>query len=336
MFASRDAAPPEASRPVLAPAPPRGAARYRGWWKPPALALYTVIVGVTVYVISKARNEEHQPPPAPTESVTAPLSLSGLGFLPPDCNIVFAVQPGPLLVYAQRTNQDPVQILTRNCVPASFLGSLAKAGITLQQIDHIAGGVYVPGQGEEIRLGFVLVLRQPADETQFLDALHAKRVGEKHYEVQFDAASLHLHKVTETIWAFGLSAKDWAGNTALSPSVQSLVRDRLAKDAAIWVAIGESDWVKKPLAKWTGQEDRLARYRAAAIGYSFDETPQLRLDVLSSDEKSAGKLRSFFQSQATGEHSAAGGRENWAALQKPTDPAEIFTTLKTLIDEAGR
>ena len=60
-------------------------------------------------------------------------------------------------------------------MPESVFATLDRAGVTLPQIDHLAGGAKL-GDVFELRLALALVLRRPlADEDKFLQSLGAKK-----------------------------------------------------------------------------------------------------------------------------------------------------------------
>jgi len=316
-----------------------------------SFVIFLLIAAVAFWKIRQEQKRNELPPPflpPVSAATTPPLELRGLAFLPSNSNILFAVQPGPLLVYAEKSKQDSVELLTRNRVPASFLGTLAKAGVTLQQIDHLVGGFYIPDKDEELRIAFALVLRQRLpDEAKFLEFLQAKpdpKLGPDRFDVQFDKCSLRMRRASDTVWAFGLSAKDFAEGTELAPGMRSILTERVPRDAAAWLATDRAEWTKKPViaallnaASWP--PDRiaiLAKGRAAAASYSFSDSPRLSLSVQCSDEVSATQLRTYFKGLATGERSSAGGEGDWAVLEKPVDPPELFGTLKAMIDDAGR
>lgn len=305
------------------------------------LLIFLVIGGIVFWKVREARKNVPSPPIElpPSEVVTSPLELKGLGYLPSNSNIVFAIQPGPLLVYAERTEQDPVGLLTKNGVPASALGALAKAGITLQHIDHIAAGVYLPDKGEEPRIGIALVFRQPLpDEAAFLEQLKAKPNGKPNrYEVQLDKFTMQMARVSDTIWVFGLSEKDIAGG-GVSQALRDTIGERVPKDAAAWVATESARWSDKPIVKFAKKEWQplLAKGHGAAIGLSFVESPRVHVAVQCADGVTGEKLRAYFKGKATGERSLAGGNDDWATLVLPVEPKDMANALKGFLDDAGR
>lgn len=304
------------------------------------LASLLIILAVVAAAVWKLRQEKPNNfvPNLPPNQPSTPLELSGLQYLPPRCNVVFAVQPGPLLVYAERTKQDPVELLTRNRVPVSIIGALGKAGVTLQQVDHVVGGVYVPDKNEELHVGFVLVLRQKvADEKAFLEALKAvpaPNLGQGRFIVQVGNFALHAFHAAETVWVFGLREKDIATDSALAPAMWEVIVQQVPKDSAIWGAAAGEKWHEKPLALFLGKETLgpLSKGRAAAFGYSFGERPTLHLAVRTTDHGNAEKLRGQFKGLATGEASFAGGTDDWATLSRTVEPADVYATVKRLLE----
>ncbi len=304
------------------------------------LLFFLVIAGVVFW---KIREQQKVVPPDPlpllSASVTPPLGLRGLGYLPPNCNLVFAVQPGPLLVYAEKTKQDPVELLTKNRVPASALGALAQAGITLQQIDHLVGGFHIPDLNEEPRICLVLVLRTPlADEARFLEQLNAKRSeSANRFEVKFDNLPMKLSKVSGTTWVFGFTEKDLVG-AELSPSCRELIREWVPTDAAMWVAADTARWSEKPILKLLKKEwlPILAKGRAATVSLSFADEAKLRVAVRCVDTDASDKLFAYFKGKATSERSLASSAGEWAKLEVVADPKDTITTVKGFLDDAGR
>ena len=312
------------------------------------VASFVIMALIAAFAFWKIRQEQKRseiPPPVvlpPSTNATPPLELRGLGYLPSNCNLVFAVQPGPLLMYAERTKQDPVELLTKNRVPASMLGSLAAAGITLQQIDHIAGGFYIPDENEEPRICLVLVLHQPlGDEAVFLDQLKGKRdekAGENRFEVRFDNLPLKMAKASPTIWLFGFTEKDLSGESGLSPSCRELIGEWVPKDAAAWIAADTARWSEKPLLKLVKKEwlPLLAKGRAATVSASFASEAKLRVAVRCVNAETSDKLFAYFKGKATGERSLSSAAGDWAKLELTADPQELFATLKGFLDDAGR
>jgi hypothetical protein len=333
-----------------APHPPQ--AQKSSVLRPLAIALVLVGLGAgLLYFRGSLRRPEPVEPPR--VGALPPLELRGLGYLPPDCNLAFAVQPGPLLAYAERNNQDPRTVLTQAGVPPVVLATLDRLGLPLADIDHVAGGITVPDADlSELRLAFALVLRQPLDEVRFLEQLKAKRAdqgGNTWYDVTFAGFPLKLVKVTDRVWVFGWGERDLdpaVSGTAiqLPAGLREVIAARVPPDSAGWVASDTARWTeKKPVAAllqfaaWT--PDRiavLAKGRAATVGVTLGDPPRLHVAVRCADSGSAERLRAYFAEKATAPGSGHGGGGDWATLDLPADPATGFRAVKDMLSDTWK
>ena len=68
------------------------------------MGLIGLIAGFGVYYLKGGIRTKPAPEPDPPPSVAATpaTALVGLGYLPADATIVFSLQPGPVLAYAER------------------------------------------------------------------------------------------------------------------------------------------------------------------------------------------------------------------------------------------
>ncbi len=306
------------------------------------VVIFVVIAGTVAKAILDERRKQKQlqPPPVPMATTRPPLQLRALNHLPPGTNLVVAIQPGPIVAFAERTNQDPVAMLTQNGIPASIFASLAKAGITLRQIDHAAVGIYLPGKDEELRLGIAVAFRQPpTDEAAFLRQLQAKPAGAPgRFEVQVDKFPLQMARVSETLWLFGLGDKDLAGasGSPLSADFQEVIGQHIPSDAAIWAAAAPTNWNDKPILKMLKKEwlGLVADRRAAAV--AFSEADRLWIAIDSRAPEGTDKVRNYFKSRATGEHSTANGTGTWATLSIPVELKAVSSTLADIVNGLPR
>lgn len=307
-------------------------------------------VGLFVYFRGSSPKGTGGPDAPPSATATPPAELGGLGFLPADCNIVFAVQPGPLLAYAGRTNQNPRELLTKAGIPGAVLATLDKLGITLPQIDHIVGGTKLADDVVELRLALALVLRRPlADEDKFLDALAAQKTGGgdvmPRYKATAGGLPLLVTRMSPTIWVFGLDEKDFdalnRGGPDWRPGKFEALVARVPADAAAWFATDSDRWadkgpVKLLVGQVMGKKDWLpvlAKGQAVAAGLSFDDPPRLRVFVRCVDSATGEKLRAYFAGKATAEGAQSGGAGEWAMFDTPIDPASGYATVKQFLDE---
>ncbi|MBY0458702.1 MAG: zinc-ribbon domain-containing protein, partial [Gemmataceae bacterium] len=208
----------------VAPVPPAPPAK-GGFWTMPRVALLVLLLvasgGMVWWGVNYVReNERQKQPPPPALGATPPTQLRGLGYLRPDCNVAMAVQPGPLLAYAERTGQDPRAVLSQTGLPDITRGLLDSLGLELAQVDHLVIGIRLGD--DALRFGLVLVLKQPpADEDAFLAKLKAQPSPTKKglYSVSFGRFPLGLvaERARPEVWCFALDAKDLtAGETALA------------------------------------------------------------------------------------------------------------------------
>lgn len=288
----------------------------------------------------------------PNATATSPVELAGLAHLPNDCNFVVAIQPGPLLAYAARTNQEPREMLLRAGLPAGAFAVLDKAGIPLQQIDQIVLGVPVGDAAVEFRLTLVLILRHPlTDEEPFLRALDAKHDprGTPRHNVTLNVGMklpLLLVRASPTVWVFGNADADLApaehGGGGLASGFRDMIAMRLSPDTAIWAAADVGIWVEKPLVKlaaeWSGGKQWLpvlAKGQAAVAGLSFGIAPRARLFVRCVDEPTGAALRDYFQTKAKPDVHTGGGGE-WAMYDAPFDPQTGLQAIKAMLNDAAK
>ena len=96
-----------------------------------AMGLVGLLAGLGVYYANGGFKSKPVPEPEslPLIAATPATQLIGLGYLPADTNIAFAVQPGPALAYAERVKQDSRELFT-------------KAGITFWLALALAAGLH--------------------------------------------------------------------------------------------------------------------------------------------------------------------------------------------------
>lgn len=312
-------------------------------WVVPTIVFALLGVGTAVITLlntQKVRDDRR--PPTPT--VTAPADLRGLAFLPPATNVAFAVQPGPILDYAGRTNQSPIELLTRAGVPSAVLGSLGSAGVPLDAIDHVAGGVFVPDADlGELRLGLALVLRQPlADEAKFLDALKARPTPGTpgKYSVEFGGLPLKLAKAADDVWLLGWADRDVtpSGN-GLGAAMRAALGETLSTTPCAWLLTDTTDWAaKRSLALLLsfgakGAAPNLSRVRAAAAWLNLEGNPTYRVMVRVATPADRAALVESFRATPDGR---AGEIADWAFLDSPADRPAGLAALRQLLTAPPR
>lgn len=283
--------------------------------------------------------------------VTPPGKLEGLKYLRPDTNVLFAVQPGALIGYAAETNQDPKAILMAAGMPRGVLELLDRAGLKLEQIDHITGGLAVGDAVAELRFTLTLVLKQPlADEERFLRAFEARRITQGGRTLQVvnlaGRPGVLAWQASPKVWVFAANEDDLpptAGGTGpTSTTLLDMISTRLSPATSTWAAMDEGRWSEKPgvqLAALLLQKKdwlaTLAKGRAAVVGLSFEPSPRLRIFVHAADTETGDLLRAYFQKLSGIEGVQSGGAGEWAMLDLPIDPKDATGPLKKFLDDAS-
>jgi hypothetical protein len=280
------------------------------------------------------QNETHPP------GTTPPLSLAGLRYLPSGANVLFAVQPAPLLAYAERTKTDPKALLTSAGVPAEFITLLDRLGVRLDQIDHVAGGLTLANDSLFPGLALVLKLRRPvANEETFLQALKAEKkpkTGRATYTVALAGLPLTMTRIDDRTYLFGLLEKDLtaADNPSATPALPRDLREalatRLSPASFAWAATDADRWADKAAVKgfllgakdpktkdWAG---KLTQGRQAAAGLSLEPNPQLRVAIRTQDADTAKTLRNYFAEKLAGDPATISGEADWAEADIVFDP----------------
>jgi hypothetical protein len=326
--------------------------------------------GLAAYLSREPKSNPDAPPALP-QPATAPTQLAAVGYLPADCNVVFALRPGPLLESAARTKLEPRELLGRAGLPAQPMAALEQIGLPLADIDHIAAGLYLPDPGDaEVRVALVLVLNRPlADEDEFRGRLKAKPVAGKpgRWTVALTGVPLApvLARVSPTVWAFGLNDRDLAAverggygpggvqfreaaaqdGRELRGGVRGMMRS-VPPAAAVWlVADDDRDWTAKPLVALAGRSQELNKWlpvlkagRGCAVALSFGEHPRFNVLVRTADTQTAKQVRAYFAARAAEVETAASTDrgDTFAEFDAPLDPATLAPTLRRFATDAAK
>ena len=327
-----------------------------------ALGLIGLSVGLWVSRGEKPRPEPDAGPQRPAAVAVPAAELRGLAYLPADTNVVFAAQPGPFVAYAERTKQDPTELIAQAGLSRSVLKMATDLGLSLDQIDHVAGGTHVGGGAFDPRLTLALVLRQPhSDEDEFLKRLKAKKQpgANARYDGSLGALPVTVVRVSPTVWVFGLEmgsepAKNLAavdreygpGGKQFPAELAEAIASRVPPDAAAWVATNDEAWAAKPGVEFLVKNERmlnkpewmpsLARGRAGVAAVSLGDEPRLRLFVRTADEESGRRARDYFRTLATDPKATHGGAGTIALFETPIDPAAAYATLRDVMGEPAK
>jgi hypothetical protein len=323
------------------------------------LGLLGLVAGVVVHYIHGGFQPRRELEPETSQQAVAKpaAELIGLSYLPADTNIAFAIQPGPIVAYAERLNRNPRELLIQAGIPANVFDELTKLGLTLQQIDHIAGGTSFKDDAISVtfRLTLVLVLRKPfADEDEFLHKLRRREAAKSRYKVDVPGIPLTmlLFRVSPTIWVFGLDDKDFEavdrggygiGGKQLPTGLFESIVERLPPNAAAWIATNEDRWAEKKEIRLLNEFLKknewmavLAKGRSALVALSFDDPPRMRLFIKAADEKIGEQLRTYFKKLAANDDKVRqGGGGDLAFYDAPIEPVNLFATISRFLSDAA-
>lgn len=317
------------------------------------LALIVLTVGLLVYFNRDRLRGRPTPGPEAAGTVKPATQLAGIGYLPADTNIAFAVQAGPVLAHAERTRQDPRGLLVRAGVPNQLFEALARLDLTLEQIDHLAGGTSLGDGPFEFRFTLVLVLRGALpDEDQFLQKLKARKHagGKPRYDVELGGLPLTLARVSETVWVFGFDGKKdlqaverdgfGPGGQQFTPSLTGMLVEQVPPAAAAWIATADERWAEKPATKIAAQFlDKkewlsvLPQGRAGMLALSFNDAPRVRLHVKTTDEATGQQVRDYFKRKVS-DKMQLGGEGDTAFFEMPLSEGNALVTLQRFIADA--
>jgi hypothetical protein len=315
-----------------------------------AAALVGVLLaGLPPFVVYWRTKGKAQPAPA-RGAASAP---AGLGYLRPDTSAAFAVRPGPLLAYAERTRQQPRDVLAQTGLPDAARTAVEQFGVDLAQIDHVAGGITL-GEGEDaLHVTLALVLKQPlADEGAFLAKLRAKPVAGKlgRYEAAVGKVPLLLVRAVPTVWVFAYTEADLSEiDRPHGPSgshfrtLRPVVSD-VPAGSAVWLAANDDrDWTEKPIVKLLAQSAEVKKWvpvakggRGGFVAVSLGEQPLLSLRVRTTDDATGDRVRTYLTERAKEAAGAkAGGEGATASFEAPFD-ANTGKLLQRMLTDAGK
>lgn len=311
-----------------------------------AVALFVAVaVGIGVwlrdFLQDKPKPDTAKPPP--TRATWPPQTVAGLRYLPADSQLVFAVQPSPLLQYADRTKQDAKKVMDDGGMPKPVLDWLSDAGIAPDMIDHVAVGVKFEGIPP---FAVLLALREPLpDEGRFLKGLQARRDPDKNtYRVSGRQllVPVDMVKVDDTKYLFASDDKLLAaakkpaeGIAHFSKELQDSIR-KLSPSSFVWLATDSADWTNPAGARGQSlsllatvglrEGDRWKRFdpalRATAVGLSLEEELTVRVSAQYLDPATAAARVTDWKDVVTAGKGATTVEGTWATASVPLTPTE--------------
>lgn len=268
-----------------------------------------------------------------------PPAVPGLAYLPADSAIAFAVQPGPLVPYAERTKTDPRQLLAGFGIPDRIFTTLDTLGVPLDQIDHISGGLVLAADNALPRVVVVFALRKPpANEAAFRKALGARRVtpagGAVRDQVSVGGLPADMLTLDSRTYLFATHSQDLDSAMTFrdrgSGHLPSGLRESMGKlspASVAWVATDAQDWATNPTVKAAALvlkrpelPQRLADVRAAAAGVALEPDPKLTLAMRAATPPTVAKLEGRFTAAFSGKEPMIRTTGDWVSGEVAFDP----------------
>lgn len=332
--------PPPATRPS-ANSPPEVAKTFA-----PLMMLGLVLAGVVLggglYAIFRPGPPGNSEPTSPTSgkppAIFPPSAVPALAYLPPETNVAFAVQPGPMLVYAERARIEPQKLLANAGVPERALVNLTQLGLTIESIEQLAGGAVIDDK-LPLKIVVVLVLRKPhPNEEAFLRAMKATKPADTrvpgHHRIEIAGIPGDLVKSGDRTYVAFLAgaepsdlesaAKKSPGSAVVPlPLKESLTH--LSPASVAWFATGQESWAEKPSVKMAAgflkQPDlpkRFADVRAIAAGVALEPDPTGHIAIRGKDKESEQKLRENLE-KSLGEKANFSREGDWLSASIPLE-----------------
>ena len=303
------------------------------------LGLVVLVIGIWFFDLFGLNRPEPVPTvPAPPKAPTTwpPVAVPGLAYLPPQMNVVAAVQPRAVVAYAERTQTDAKQLLAKAGVPARVFATLDQLGLPPERVEAVVLGLAVSNENAIPRGFLVLTLTAPpTDEAAFLKGLKASRFvapsGAARYKVDLGGLPVEMTTASATVYVFATDGKDleqdWtATKTRGVGHLLTGLRDSFAKlspASVVWLATDNADWATmQPIdlaSKTLNRPEiltRLAGVRAGAIGVAFEPDPVVRASVRGDGKLTQPQLREKLR-DLLGDRGTVDGEGEWATGEAP-------------------
>lgn len=310
------------------------------------LVLGSVVLGGGLYAILRTKpappSDTGTPATGKPPAVFPPSAVPGLQYLPAETNVAFVVQPGPLLTYAERSGTDPQKLLASVGIPDRVTTTLSQLGLTLAEIDHLAGGAVIDDKSP-LRVVISLTLRAPhPDEAAFLKGLKATKPADSripgHHRVQVAGIPADMVKSgdrTYVVFLVGVEPKDLeAAANPTRTGVPTALKDSLLKlspASVAWVATASEAWSEKKavsvVAQFLRQPElvkRLAPIRALAAGMSLEPDPKLSVSLRGKDAAAVAELKASLE-KSFSEKATVTADADWATAEGPVDAVNGLT-----------
>jgi hypothetical protein len=246
-----------------------------------------------------------------------PASLSSLGYLPADTDLVAGIHVAEAL--ADPSSKDIVTHFAFG--PGIDVSAIEKwTGLSVKEMDHIVLGLRVRGMLTPRMEVVVHTVRPYGAEAirKKLNVSHYPIAGKSEvYRLTVDKSLLtpYLWFVDDRTLIVGGSAKDLeavpnlpqSGPENLRPELGELLREGLGQGTPLWVAGAPREWdqtlIWSLLLSQQSKEERalLAKISTFGVGFQFGNGLALNAAIYCADDTTAVKLESYFTGHDLGE-----------------------------------
>ncbi len=324
---------------VIPPTPRPQGFLYSRWAMAISIGLSLLILIVGLAIVRPWESKPKSDTPTKLPVVVSPLGLSGLSYIPAKANVLVAIQPMPLLVYAAQSKTNPRQLLTDAGIPSVLLDRINQSSISLDQIDHLIIGLSVSDEPGSLLPGLTACLRltRPvSDESQLLSALKAEKNSQRSkdgrtvYSLNVGLPLL-MTAVDDRTYLFGLGDSDLSalksphpiGGAHLNTVLRESLTSRVSPTSFLWLATTSEKWNEKPIYRTFEKSafikpfaDLLPRIRAVAMGLAVEEEPFVRVNIEYHDPMDRIETVSRWRERFP-EPDAVSEFESWVALRTP-------------------
>jgi hypothetical protein len=290
---------------------------------------FMACAGLTLALLTKdfrRANDRPRSPDAgtPAVQVRPPAELSGLGYLPPDTDVIAAVHvaealedpTGRLILQRFRPSQVFAEGPDQAAGPTDSLQRWS--GLRLEEIDHVVLGLNITNRLLP-RVILVVQTRQPYDPEKVRAALKARASaegGKPLYRFQLEGQRLDavLWLAGERTLIFGREAEDLqdvpatprTGIEHLSRPLQTMLRERLGRVAPVWVVGHAEDWDRTAARLLLASRPKEVRrtlesVKSFGVWLQFGQGLTLNGACHCADEKAARSLETYLVPPARAE-----------------------------------
>lgn len=301
--------------------------------------------------------------------VERPVEMPGLGYLPESTEAILAIHlPALAEKFDPDNRSNPRAVLGHLGLPSNVIDTLEKlSGVGLKNVDQLVVGMGFAKGSFPPQVIVVVHTRQPYDVSALADEFNARTMKK-------DGRTLRAVKagpLPEVYWwgpndrvlVATLLARDFENVPLqpvpelgqLRPEVASLIRERIAVDAAMWVVASSDRWAEHlrpytfawgenlgrvnfvPLTPLEGRIDLLEpaeRLRSLTLSVPQSAEGPVDVQIELKSAAAASELRTTFARRFHGDPVEVTGEAEVCRLQTPFDAARLGFLIAGLVGPA--